>query len=277
MLAPGGDLATTMAPMACVGWGSACTRSQAAGVDHQNIIILGAYVTALAARFWRQALEEPALVHYPHVRMSMYSYSRWSPAHCLAPTSPEGWVNCLAGGNLELRMDAPELKGLSFPAVPTAQNVPYASPGVGSAVEQFFGVPPGGTDHSENPWWGRPSAFRALKLLVGMMKTTMLGSLPGGGGSGGGRLPERFQENATAPVVAPWVDWADCTVGHGGVLLPPTNFWQEKLVHLGLGGAAKFYFFNVWSQHQVGSKGRDETLNRPWYPTKLRADTKVAY
>ena len=85
VLAADGDLATTMAALACAdGWASSCARAQKLPRD-RNRLVLGAYITELEARFWVQALEEPARIYFPEVRMSMYSFARWSPEHCLAP------------------------------------------------------------------------------------------------------------------------------------------------------------------------------------------------
>ena len=240
----GDDLAATMMAMACVGWDSGCARSP---WHDRNRAAMGSFVTALEARFWQQAIEEPARVYFPRVRMSMYSFARWSTTHCLAPTDPDGWVACLAGnGPAALSLDAPELKDLTFPTVAAARNVPYAAPGVGAALEMYFGVEPADAAHSANGYWNASKALEAfltIKLQLGMMKTVMLGSLPDG------RLPGRFQERSTAPVVAPWVDWSECAIADG-VRLPPTAFWQEKLLHLGLAGADHFYYYNVWAEHQ---------------------------
>ena len=241
------DLATVMKP--CIGWDSLCTRSQRQEEHQQqerydrNRMAMGAYVTELEARFWQQALETPARAYYPNVRMSMYSYARWSPEHCLAPTSPEGWVACLTGkGAAGASVDAPELKGLSFPSLIEAQHKPYVAPGVGSALDSLFGLNPQTNPFSNATF--EDEAFLTIKLQLGMMKNAMLASLPGG------QLPGRFQENTSAPVVAPWVDWADCAVAPSGERLPPTAYWQEKLLHLALAGADHFYYYNVWSEHQ---------------------------
>ena len=226
VMAADGDLATTMEALACSdGWQSSCARTQELPHD-RNRVILGSYLTELEARFWVQALEQPARVYYPGVRMSMYSFSRWAPEHCLAPTSPEGWVSCLSGrGAASLSLDAPELKGLAFPTVSAAQKIPFAAPGLGDALEQFFGV-----SRSSNAYRDasvEDAAFLSVKLQLGQMKTTMLGSLSDG------KLPGRFQENSRAPVVAPWINVPGAD--HG------TAFWPEKLLHLGLAGADHFY------------------------------------
>ena len=257
-----GDLGTTMEALACAdGWASTCARTQKLPHD-RNRAILAAFITQLEAWYWVQAVEQPARAYFPEVQMSMYSFTRWSPEHCLAPTSPEGWVSCIAGrGAASLSMEAPELKGLGFPAVHTAGKVPYAAPGVGAALEQFFGVPRSSNTYSNASV--EDTAFLSVKLQLGQMKSVMLGSLPGG------RLPGRFQENTSAPVVAPWIN---------GVETPPTAFWPEKLLHLGLAGAHHLseqmqspynlssrdatqrfriacecsYYFNVWAEQQPG-------------------------
>lgn len=49
------------------------------------------------------------------------------------------------------------------------------------------------------------------------------------------------------PIVAPWVAWQDCEVTQGGAVLAKSQLWQEKIIHLALGGANHFYFDNTWA------------------------------
>lgn len=250
--------------------GTPCVRTQDANGNGGNAIIWRGFLLARAAQYWQGAFEAPARKYFPNVRMSMYSFVRWNPAHCLSP-DPIGWQLCTAGrGATSLSIDAPNMYGLSFGNCSSSSSKArtsecnYYGPSVATTLRKRYNI----TEYNS-------TVFHGLKLDLTIVKNSMLSGRSGNpymcpshthtqsvcactymylyqlnhymrlpvcgmyvdvhAGDGSGMAP--FQENASSPVVAPWIAWWSAA--------GRSHYWQEKVLHFGLSGVRFFHYFNV--------------------------------
>ena len=199
----------------------------------KRIAVWNAYVRNRATTYWKTAVEDTARKYFPHVVLTMYGYSRWSSDQCFV-TTEAGVLPCVAGGDAtSLSIQSPVLYDEweafdcisppascgHLPACPDMKSFCASEPGISKALRHFWGVP-------EYNF----TMFHAMKFQANVVRSHVLAA-------------------PTVPV-APWINFRSFQY----YMRSPTGYWQEKIIHAGLLGASKFYYYNVWAERGYGQR-----------------------
>ena len=259
------SLADTLLPHMCMSTPNASLRivegvqladcAQVNGIGEparSTVVPWHAYLMQRETAAWTKSILPAARKHFPAVRLSMYGHYQWDPKHCTLPGQPSvGFLNCQAGyGASGVSVSAPVYydEWLTFdclhptgtPPPPHRQAEQADNTGPDSAARCAGSA---GISNTLKMMGAADSlnftGFNIARVVVNHFRTLALASAAAAA--------------ATRTDLAPWVGWKGFMFDYKCPTCPePTydgedrTYWQERILHFGLTGAARFYYFNVF-------------------------------
>lgn len=251
-----GTLANTMTKFQCVGTTNpllrpggmaACNELNGVGAEQANFLAWNAMKERRETDAWVAAMMPAARKAFPAVRLSLYDHWRWDHTHCAVPDVNEGVMSCRVGqGSTGPNVSAPVYydEWLTFDCLHPRSG----SQGV-DAPDRCAGTP--GLSNTLAKLAKDPSSFNLnftnfniARVTINHFRTLALAAA------------------GTTTVLAPWVGFksfffdyrcpGDSTSSHDYPSNPatgciePDGYWQERVLHFGMAGAARYYYFNVF-------------------------------
>ena len=182
-----------------------------------------------ASEYWAIAMA-PAFKVFPSVRLSNFGETGWSSQHCHAPDPNNGLMNCLHGrGASAFGVQAPVYYDLweTFDCFHQGPgNGPHHAlgghtddpdycadePSVAVTLNQLYGI--SGIQFT---------AFHVLKAVVAHARDLAAGGAP----------------------VSPWLTAKSWWIQQPHLV---SDFWEERILQLGVVGCAHFFLWNLWEE-----------------------------
>ena len=263
-----GTLADTMGVYQCVasndsalrpGGMADCSQLDGLGDGQVNLIAWNALIQKRETDAWVSAMMPAARKSFPSVRLSLFSFYRWSPKFCVVPDVGEAGtpaiLNCAKGqGSSGPDVSAPVYYDywLTFdclhPHGPRGGvNAPdrcAAAAGFSNTLQKL----------SKNPnFTFNFTGINIAKATVNHFRQIAQAS------------------NGTATELAPWLGFKSFFWDYGcpGYGQPhdfpsspgcpePDGYWNERVLHYGMTGAARFYYYNVFYECTYGKRSTHE-------------------
>ena len=253
-----GTLADTMGVYQCIasndtalrpGGMADCSQLDGLGDGQVNLIAWNALVKKRETDAWVSAMMPAATRQFPSVRLSLFSFYRWSPKFCVVPDVGEAGtpaiLNCATGqGSSGPNVSAPVYYDywLTFDCLH-----PHGAPGREDAPDRCAAA--AGFSNTLQKLSRDPN-FALNFTGMNIAKATV----------------NHFRQiaqasNGTATELAPWLGFKSFFWDYGcpGYGQPhdfpsspgcpePDGYWNERVLHYGMTGAARFYYYNVFCE-----------------------------
>ena len=248
-----GSLADTMIRYQCVASPDAalrpggladCSQLDGLGEEQRNMIAWLSLIEHRQTDAWVRAILPAARKSFPEVRLSLYDHFVWDPKHCSVPDVNSARMSCAAGtGEAGSLVSAPVYydEWLTFDCLH-----PHGAQGGVDAPDRCSANV--GLSNTLQKLAKDPSKFELNFTGVNIVKATV----------------NNFRQIALAAdnttVLAPWVGFKSfffdyrCPGYAAGThdypsspgCPEPDGYWEERILHYGLIGAARIYYFNVF-------------------------------
>jgi hypothetical protein len=253
-----GTLAETMGRYQCVatndtalrpGGMTGCAELDGLGEWQANLLAWNALKEQRQTDAWVEAVVPSARKSFPSVRLSLYGHYSWGGKHCAVPDVGSGRMVCASGvgSSPRLNVSAPVYydEWLTFDCLH-----PHGLPGGVDAANRCAGTT--GLSNTLQKLSKHPKKFSFNFTGYNIVKATV----------------NNFRQIAlsvsgTTTELAPWVGFKsfmfdyrcpDSTENGGPAEWPagpssspgcpePDGYWQERVLHYGITGAVRFYYF----------------------------------